>query len=175
MPLLLFANEAAVIPGVPLLVAAPSAIESVTLAEITSADWSPMLDSTAAQLGLASGVGAVVQGLDDVNQCITIILSTPKGSDPLRPTFGCDLWQFLDAPLTQATPHIVREVTEALTIWEPRIRVISIIVKLGSNNTQYGANLDVNITWQLKLGVRTSPTVLQQQTTVVTISPGLSR
>lgn len=150
-------------------------IEAVTLADITSADWSLMLDTTAAQVGLATGVGAVVQGLADVNQCITIILNTPKGSDPLRPTFGCDIWQFVDAPLTRALPHIVREVTEALTIWEPRIKVIAVTAALAANgaNSQYGANLTVSVTWQLKLGVGLRPSALQQNTVVVTIAPQL--
>jgi phage baseplate assembly protein W len=150
-------------------------VESVTLADIISADWSLMLDSTAAQESLASGIGAVVQGLDDINQCISIILTTPKGSDYLRPTFGCDLWQFLDSPLTLAVPHIVREVTEALTIWEPRINVLTVTATLAPNgkNSQYGANLIVSITWQLKLGVNIGPARLQENTVVVTITPHL--
>ena len=49
---------------------------SATLADITSTDWSLMLDSTAAKLGLQSGLGNVVQGLADVDQCIAIILTT---------------------------------------------------------------------------------------------------
>jgi phage baseplate assembly protein W len=148
----------------------------MTPADITSADWSLMLDSTAAQLGLQSGIGAVVEGFQDVSQCIAIILTTPKGADPLRPTFGCDLWQFIDTPITIATPHIVREVTESLGIWEPRIKVISVTARLaplGSNN-QYGANLLVGVTWQLKLGTSVPPSVLQQRTTIVTITPGLT-
>jgi Bacteriophage baseplate protein W len=176
MPLLFLSDSSAALPGPPIPNASMPGIEAVTLAEITSADWSLMLDRTAAQLGLASGIGAVVQGLDDVSQCISIILTTPKGADPLRPTFGCDLWQFIDTPITLAIPHIVREVTEALTIWEPRIRVISVTAALAPNgvNSQYGANLVASITWQLKLGVRIGPAPLQQHTVVVTITPGLS-
>ena len=89
---------------------------AVTLADITSADWSLELDSTAGA-GPGSGIGKVVQGISDITQCIQIILTTPKGSDPLRPTFGIDLWQYLDAPINQATPAIVREVTEAIMHW----------------------------------------------------------
>jgi len=61
---------------------------AITLADITSADWSLMLDSPG-QPG--AGIGNVVMGVDDVDQCIAIILTTPKGTDVLRPTFGTDL------------------------------------------------------------------------------------
>ena len=70
-----------------------------------------------------------LHGQDDVAQCIHIILQTPKGADPLRPTFGCDAWRFIDAPLQLARPHIVREVFEALTRWEPRIKVQRVVVQ----------------------------------------------
>ena len=60
---------------------------AITLSDIKSADWSLMLDS----LGLpGSGMGKVVKGVDDVDQCIAIILTTPKGTDVLRPTFGTE-------------------------------------------------------------------------------------
>ena len=97
MPLLFIADSPSVAPiGPPLPNVSVLGIESVTLADIISADWSLMLDSTASQESLTSGIGAVVQGFDDVNQCISIILTTPKGSDYLRPTFGCDIWRFTD-------------------------------------------------------------------------------
>src|ERR1700722_16301764 len=95
---------------------------STTLTDIISADWSLELD-TSGEPG--SGVGNVVQGLADVNQCIQIILTTPRGSDPLKPTFGADVWRYIDAPINAAIPAIVREVTEAVTRWEPRVKVIS--------------------------------------------------
>jgi len=177
MPLLFLAESASSLPIGPAL---PNThvlgVDFVTFADITSADWSLMLDTTAAQEGLATGVGAMVQGFDDVNQCINIILTTPKGSDYLRPTFGCDIWQFIDAPLTLAVPHIVREVTESLTIWEPRIKVIAVTAALAPNgtNSNVPANLVVSVTWQLQLGVNLGPTPLQQNTVVVTITPSLA-
>ena len=57
-----------------------------------------MLDS-AGQPG--SAIGRVVMGVDDVDQCIAIILTTPKGTDVLRPTFGTDLWKYIDAPINR--------------------------------------------------------------------------
>jgi uncharacterized protein len=125
---------------------------TMTLADITSADWSLELDAPGEP---GSGIGNVVQGLSDVNQCIRIILTTPKGSDPLRPTFGADVWRYIDAPINAAIPAIVREVTEAITRWEPRVTVVSIIATpTPGGDTQAGAHLNIAVTWRLKLTVR---------------------
>jgi phage baseplate assembly protein W len=130
---------------------------AVTLDDIQSADWSLMLDSSlnsfqpsviSGQPEPGSGIGNVVQGVDDVNQCIGIILGTPKGSDPLRPTFACDLWQWIDAPVNVARPHLVREIVEAITKWEPRVRVLSVVIGLVGLS-----QLSIAITWQLKVDV----------------------
>jgi uncharacterized protein len=121
---------------------------AITLADITSADWSLSLDSSTPTEASGSGIGNVVQGIADINQCIGIILSTPPGSDPLRPTFACDLWRLLDAPITVARPALVRDIVEAITKWEPRVRVLSVVVNLVNGTV---SNLLIVITWQLKV------------------------
>jgi phage baseplate assembly protein W len=143
---------------------------AITLDDITSADWSLALDAPGRP---GSGIGNVVQGVADVNQCVGIILTTPKGSDPLRPTFAADLWQFIDYPINSVLPAVVREVTQALTLWEPRIVIVSISAQPVIDNTaQSGAHLDIAVTWKLKLtadgsGVAPPGTV---QTTTVSIT-----
>jgi Bacteriophage baseplate protein W len=140
---------------------------AITLADITSADWSLALDAPAAP---GSGLGEVVQGVADVNQCIQIILTTPQGSDPLRPTFGADLWQYIDYPINSAIPAIVREITQALLLWEPRIVVIAVKATPVIDATiQSGAHLNVAITWQLKLSGKTAPPLSVPQTVTITI------
>ena len=132
--------------------------DAVTLADITSADWSLMLDATAGG-GPGSGIGRVVQGIADVNQCIGIILTTPLGSDPLRPTFGCDLGQFVDAPVSLAGPGVVSAVTQAIMQWEPRVTVLSVQSRaLTAATTQPGAHLSVTVSWQLNLGAASGST-----------------
>ncbi|HLW69370.1 MAG TPA: GPW/gp25 family protein [Candidatus Binataceae bacterium] len=129
---------------------------AITLGDITSADWSLMLDSTAGGAA-GAGIGNVVQALQDVNQCVQIILTTPKGSDPLRPTFAIDLWKYVDYPINVATAAIVREVTEAIIRWEPRIELIGVTVApVVGGSTQSGAHLSVAATWRLKLGAQGS-------------------
>ncbi len=121
---------------------------AITLADISSADWSLKLGA----------LGEVVEGVADVDQCIAIILTTPKGSDPLRPTFGADIWRYIDVPIDIARPAVVRELVDALTLWEPRITMVDVEVAPALDGTsQSGAHLEVTVTWQLKLGGAPSP------------------
>lgn len=129
---------------------------AITLADIRSADWSLKLDS-ADQPG--SGIGKVAQGIDDVDQCIAIILTTPKGTDALRPSFGTDIWRYIDAPISQAAPAIVREVTQAILQWEPRVKVLAVrSAPALSMTAQPGSHVMVTVSWQLNLDSRSGPT-----------------
>jgi phage baseplate assembly protein W len=67
--------------------------------------------------------GTIVTDLADISQSLHIIATTPKGADPLRPHFGCDMWRYIDLPPAIAAPHLVRELTDAWRDWEPRITV----------------------------------------------------
>jgi len=105
---------------------------TVRVDNITSVDWSP-------RLGV---IGEIVEDLDDINQCIDIILATPKGSDPHRPLFGCDAWLWLDAPPARAVPNIIVESVDSLELWEPRITIISVLAAV----TAEGAT--ITVVWQ---------------------------
>jgi phage baseplate assembly protein W len=130
---------------------------ATTLADITSADWSLALGA----------IGDVVQGIADVEQCLGIIVTTPRGSDPLRPTFGADIWRFIDFPINRALPAIVGELTAAITVWEPRVTLVSVTAQpVIDASAQSGAHLDVTLNWQLKLGIAAAPV----QSTTVTIT-----
>jgi len=68
--------------------------------------------------------------LKSVAQNIVIILTTPKGSDPHRPLFGSELWQFLDKPLTAITKGKIKaEIVEAIHTWEPRVILEEVSLK----------------------------------------------
>lgn len=95
---------------------------------------------------LALGGDGVAQQIADIHQCIRIILTTPKGSDPLRPEFGCDAGNYLDLPLDAARPHIVREARAALA-WEPRVTVSDVTVSQGKE--QSGGHAVVHVAWSL--------------------------
>ena len=69
----------------------------------------------------ASAVSSdVVQGFDDIEQCIFNILSTRKGTDVTRPDFGSNYFDYIDAPEDIFVPNAVREVVLAIQTWEKR-------------------------------------------------------
>jgi phage baseplate assembly protein W len=78
----------------------------------------------------ADGAMAQVTGMDRVRQAIEVILSTEPGERIMMPTFGCGLRRFLMQPNTVATrAAIEQEVTEALTLGEPRIQLTEVSVE----------------------------------------------
>ncbi len=105
---------------------------TVRVQDIQAADWSMQIGT----------IGAVVEDVDDINQCIGIILTTRTGSDPHRPLFGCNAWLHLDKPIPVARPLVVVDVVEALELWEPRITLVRVTTEF-SNNT-----VTVLVEWQ---------------------------
>ena len=64
--------------------------------------------------------GGIVQGFDDIEQCVFNILSTRKGTDVTRPEFGSNYFDYIDAPEDIFVPNAVREVVLAIQTWEKR-------------------------------------------------------
>lgn len=126
-----------------------------TLADIRTTDWSMRLDALA-----GDGLGEVVEDFDDVNQCLRIIMTTQPGTDPLRPTFATNVLEFIDKPITFMRPHAVREVTRAITRWEPRVIVTKVSVEFDAA----AGVVVINITW--KLNVKNAKFAVPQQTVV---------
>lgn len=94
-----------------------------TLTQIIEKDWSLSIDAQ----------GVVVEGISDIHQCIYIIITTPKGSDPLRPDFGCDIFRWLDKPVNLAYPNMIKETVEAIKVWEPRVVVKTVMPKIDAS------------------------------------------
>lgn len=103
------------------------------LEKITAIHWQPALGQ----------FGAIVTDIQDIEQCIRIILKTPKGSDPHRPEFGSDLWRYIDHPLPNVIPDIIAETVNAIRLWEPRAEVIKVTTAI----EEY-SQLIVKVIWQ---------------------------
>jgi phage baseplate assembly protein W len=70
-----------------------------------------------------------VSGAELVRQSIQIIMFTQPGERVMMPEFGCGLSRFVMAPNTVAIRTAIREeVSQALALWEPRIRVTEVKV-----------------------------------------------
>jgi uncharacterized protein len=106
----------------------------INVNDITSAEWSLSL----------RGQGEVEQGFDDINQCIKLIVSTQRGTDPMRPNFGCDLWRFMDYGINVAAARMTNEILSALATWETRIEVTNI------NYSTLEESVTFNILWILQ-------------------------
>ena len=104
------------------------------LNEITYVDWQYKLND----------IGSVAEGVEDINQCIAIILTTPKETVPHRPTFGSDIYKYVDYPLLSARPNIIRETIDAINTWETRVNIDSVSVE----NEE--SQLKIKIQWSLK-------------------------
>jgi phage baseplate assembly protein W len=64
-----------------------------------------------------------------VRQSILLILDTEPGERVMRPDFGCGLNRYLMEPNNPATrAAIARDITAALTAWEPRIELAAVDV-----------------------------------------------
>ncbi len=114
------------------------------------ADWSMELDVTADAAG--AGLGHLVQALDDIQQCLLILLTTPKGSDPFRPTFGADLFRWIDAPIDIATANLAREAAVAIQTWERRAVFESLSVAPIDATDQSGSHLQLTVSWRPSTG-----------------------
>ena len=72
----------------------------------------------------ATGTLNMVEGKDDIQQSLGIILSTSLGERVMRPQFGCNLKTFQFEPINSGFMAYMRDlVYKALLIHEPRIRV----------------------------------------------------
>lgn len=96
----------------------------------------------------AHGGVALATDRDEIDQAISIILSTFQGMRVMRPTFGCQLNDLVFAPNNPKTiAQARRYVEEALGMWEPRITVDKIDVHLSSRND---ACLEIEIQYEVK-------------------------
>jgi len=87
---------------------------------IRNLHWQPALRVPAEDLG------AIVVGIDDLEQSLSTIIHTEKGSVPDQPEKCIALKQWIDRPPAVAIPNITREIFDALRQWEPRIIVESV-------------------------------------------------
>jgi phage baseplate assembly protein W len=109
---------------------------SELVSNIKSQNWSLSIETQ----------GEIVTDIQDINQCIYIIITTIKGSDPLRPDFGCGLWEHIDKPASVAVPNIIREIGKAIATFEPRAEVQKITFELNE------AQVTFSIYWTSSFG-----------------------
>jgi hypothetical protein len=76
----------------------------------------------------ASGSIALVSGVADIEKSMRIIIGTAPGERPMRPEFGCRIWELLFDPINTNTLGMMESVVEeALQRWEPRVEILGVI------------------------------------------------
>jgi uncharacterized protein len=74
---------------------------------------------------------SITGGIDNINASIDMILNTPRGSRPLSPDFGSDLYRFI---FRSADPSLREEIEQSvrttLLANEPRIKVDQVNIQL---------------------------------------------
>jgi len=64
---------------------------------------------------------------EDIRESILIILGTARGERLMRPDFGCGIHEYVFCSMDVVNLHLIENaVREALIMWEPRIKVISV-------------------------------------------------
>ncbi len=84
----------------------------------------------------------------DIAEAMRIILLTPKGERVMRPEFGCQIHTLIFAPNDATTTGLAcYYVSEALAMWEPRIRVLDITPRVETSTPE---RLDIDIQYEIK-------------------------
>jgi len=97
----------------------------------------------------ASGRGGIAFAREDrdVEQAIYIILSTARGERRMRPTFGCEIHSLVFAPINPTTLGLMHQyVSDALTMWEPRIDVRSLELRAAPD----AGRVDIEIEYTMR-------------------------
>ena len=99
------------------------------------------------QIGTQGGI-SLTRPQNEIEQAMLIILGTAPGERVMRPTFGCRLHELLFAPNNARTAAQARRyVSEALGMWEPRIRLDEVSVYPDAEN---GHVLVIEVTYTIK-------------------------
>jgi uncharacterized protein len=77
-----------------------------------------------------TGAIAWASGPDALDRSLRVILSTAKGERPMRPEFGCGIWDLLFAPVNDNTLGLMAESTrDSIGQWEPRVTLEDVQVR----------------------------------------------
>ena len=100
----------------------------------------PILPDNSGRLGYASGA-------ENVAQSLRILLMTRLGERVMRSDFGCAAPTYLFAPgSVQFRQLLEASVQEAITKWEPRVDVASVIAEANADDpTQITVTVDCRV------------------------------
>ena len=96
----------------------------------------------------SSGSIALDSGAADIEKSMRVILSTAPGERPMRPYFGCTIWDLLFEPINANTLGLMEDaVRDAMSRWEPRAVIDEVVVR--PDETGLGA-VTINIGYTIR-------------------------
>jgi hypothetical protein len=105
----------------------------IAVQDIRAAYWQPRL----------SHLGEIVEDVEDIHQCLTVILTTQQGSDALRPDFALNLMDYVDRPIGDVSAGLITDIIDAVTRWEQRCQILKAEV-----TAEAPATLILSLTWR---------------------------
>jgi uncharacterized protein len=118
----------------------------MNITEVKNSEWSLSNDDQ----------GSIVEGSDDINQCLYNILFTVPGSDPTRPDFGCEIYKYIDTNPLKNINSMIKAISDAIFKWETRVGISSISYFIQNENIQFG----INWTTEIKTGSSGNYTII---------------
>ena len=98
--------------------------------------------------GDTSAITALVSGPENISQSLEALLTTNIGERLMQPEYGCGLARLLFEPIDQRTiAKIQNSVTDAILLYEPRIKLVNVNVFQDQNDT---GQLNINIGYIIK-------------------------
>jgi len=88
----------------------------------------------------------VVVDVKAIKQSVLNILLTNHGERPFKPTFGANLRSYLFEPIDNVTIVLIaNQIKEAITNWEPRVRVVDIKVSSKADRNAIDISAEIKI------------------------------
>lgn len=66
------------------------------------------------------------EGMDEVNQCIQLLIGTVPGERVMRPEYGCRLYTRVWENIDEVASQGLSDIKEAIITFEPRVSLVSV-------------------------------------------------
>jgi Bacteriophage baseplate protein W len=89
----------------------------------------------------------LVQGGEEIDAALRMILTTAPGERVMRPDFGCSMWEQVFAPVNANTLGLIEQsVKEAVIRWEPRVELTAVTAQPEGD----GSVIAIDIAYRVK-------------------------
>lgn len=109
--------------------------------------------------GMGASDGRAIDGIEHLRQSIIDILTTYPGERIMRPEYGSRIRDLIDRPVNaQWLADLYFNVAQAITRWEPRVRVLRVAAAMpSSGHVTLGLTLRIGSGDQQTLSVEVTP------------------